>query len=159
MTSVPTTSRSSNHMPPPTPSTRPSVFHHQAGIIDVMLCSYQSSNRLEREEILHRYPESRSGIWHIQQGGVVGGSQVRADRSAALFLWSGSRRKRSTVSPGIFIPGISLLKFPRPWIEPRCKVVPVSGTTAIEGSAGYKSRVPLRPSNWPSDIAAFYVSK
>src|SRR5262249_41386627 len=92
------------------PSTRPSVFHHQAGIIDVMLCSYQSSNRLEREEILHRYPESRSGIWHIQQGGVVGGSQVRADRSAVLFLWSGSRRKRSTVSPGIFIPGISLLK-------------------------------------------------
>src|SRR5262245_24279431 len=68
MTSVPTTSRSSNHMPPPTPSTSPSMFHHQAGIIDVMLCSYQRSNRLELEEILHRYPESRSGIWHIQQG-------------------------------------------------------------------------------------------
>src|SRR5262245_5124550 len=68
MTSVPTTSRSSNHMPPPRPSTSPSVFHHQAGIIDVMLCSYQRSNRLELEEILHRYPESRSGIWHIQRG-------------------------------------------------------------------------------------------
>src|SRR5262249_61566980 len=93
MTSVPTTSRSSNHMPPPTPSTSPSVFHHQAGIIDVMLCSYQRSNRLELEEILHCYSESRSGIWHIQRGGVVGGSQVRADRSAALFLRSGSCRK------------------------------------------------------------------
>ena len=34
-----------------------------------------------------------------------------------------------------------------------------AGTTATEGSACYTSRVPLCPSNWPSDIAAFYTSK
>jgi hypothetical protein len=38
-----------------------------------------------------------------------------------------------------------------PWVK--------AGTTAIEGSACYTSRVPLCPSNWPQDIAAFYASK
>ena len=38
-----------------------------------------------------------------------------------------------------------------PWV--------MAGTTAIEGSACYASRVPLCPSNWPADIAAFYVGK
>ena len=55
-------SRSFNNMPPPTPSTSPNVFHHQTGIV-FMLRSFQRSNRLELEEILHRYPELAQ--WHL----------------------------------------------------------------------------------------------
>jgi hypothetical protein len=38
-----------------------------------------------------------------------------------------------------------------PWVP--------AGTTAIKGGPSYNSRVPLCPSNWPSDIQAFYAGR